>query len=471
MTTTNPSAPYFDKVAGQWDELRTGYFNEAVRAAAIRKAYLHPDMVVADVGAGTGFMASGLAPLVKHVHVLDGSTGMLEVAKKNLEQFQNVEYHLADGLAIPLREASLDAAFANMYLHHCPDPFASIQEMVSILRPGGRLVITDLDAHEHEWLRTEMADVWLGFERGQIRKWFEEAGLVNLVVDCTGQSCTSSKNGDRSESTGETGEHANISIFVAAGTKRIRAHELVQSNYAAQALGTGCGCSNSSCCSPGVVSLDEIGKVDWNTNYSADEKAEIPAEAAEISLGCGNPLAMAGLREGETVLDIGSGGGIDVFLAARRVGPTGFVYGIDMTPAMLQRARAAAKKGAYTNVKFRYGYAEKLPVKDAIIDVIISNCVINLAEDKGKVFQEAYRALKPGGRLEVNDMVFGGAVLPQARASAQGWSECVSGALPEQEYVDLVKQAGFTDITVRRSTSAGTAQGVSIYSVQVSAKK
>ncbi len=249
-----------------------------------------------------------------------------------------MEYHLADGLAIPLREASLDAVFANMYLHHCPDPFASIQEMVSVLRPGGRLVITDLDAHHHEWLRTEMADTWQGFERGQIRKWFEEAGLVNVAVDCTDQSC-------QADSQEKAGEHADISIFVAAGTKRIQAHELVQSNYAAQALGTGCGCSNSSCCSPGVVSLDEIGKVDWNSNYSADEKAEIPAEAAEISLGCGNPLAMAGLREGETVLDIGSGGGIDVFLAARRVGPTGFVYGIDMTPAMLQRAREAAKKG------------------------------------------------------------------------------------------------------------------------------
>ena len=150
------------------------------------------------------------------------------------------------------------------------------------------------------------------------------------------------------------------------------------------------------------------------------------------------------------MLDIGSGGGIDVFLAARRVGPTGFVYGIDMTPAMLQRARRAAKKGGYTNVKFRHGYAEKLPVKDGEIDVIISNCVINLTEDKAKVFAEAYRALKAGGRLEVNDVVFGGPVMPEVRTFAVGWSECVSGALPEAEYVDLVRQAGFKDIHVRR---------------------
>jgi arsenite methyltransferase len=489
QNTDNPSAEYFDKVAGQWDELRSGYFNAAVREAAIRKAYLHPDMVVADVGAGTGFMASGLAPLVKHVHVLDGSSGMLEVAKKNLAQFGNVEYHLADGLVLPLHADSLEAVFANMYLHHCPDPFAAIQEMVSVLRPGGRLVLTDLDVHDYEWLRTEMADVWLGFDRGQIRKWFEEAGLVNVVVDCTGQSCTS-------DSAGVAGGHAAISIFVAAGTKRIVAHEMVQASYAAQALGKGCGCGDAkdaagnvstgccsgdagdvagnvstSCCSPGEATLQEIGTVDWNTAYSAEEIAGIPGEAAQISLGCGNPLAFAGLRQGETVLDIGSGGGIDVFLAARRVGPTGFVYGIDMTPAMLQRAREAADKGGYTNVKFRHGYAEKLPVEDDSIDVIISNCVINLTEDKGKVFQEAYRVLKQGGRLEVNDVVFGSPVMPEVRASAAGWAECVSGALPEQEYVDLVKQAGFKDITVRRSTSSGTAAGISFYSVQVSAKK
>ena len=122
-------------------------------------------MTVADVGAGTGFVAAGLAPLVKHVHVLDGSPEMLDVARKNLAQFENLEFHVADGLALPLPDDSLDAAFANMYLHHCPDPLAAIREMVRILRPGGRLVITDMDTHTHEWLKTEMADVWLGFDR------------------------------------------------------------------------------------------------------------------------------------------------------------------------------------------------------------------------------------------------------------------------------------------------------------------
>jgi SAM-dependent methyltransferase len=220
-----------------------------------------------------------------------------------------------------------------------------------------------------------------------------------------------------------------------------------------------------------LISLDSINSVSWVGGYSDTEKSTIPAEAAEFSLGCGNPTAMANLRVGETVLDIGSGGGIDVFLAARRVGPTGLVLGVDMTPAMLERARLAAEKSGFNNVEFRQGYAEKLPVENNSVDVIISNCVINLTEDKARVFAETYRVLKSGGRLEVNDMVFGGAILPTARISAHGWAECISGALPEQEYLDLVKQAGFRDVTARRSTSAGLSEGVAVYSVQVSARK
>ena len=471
MTTTNPSETYFEQVAGEWDTLRTGYFREAVREAAIAKAYLHPKMSVADVGAGTGFLAAGLAPLVEKVHLLDGSAAMLDVARKNLAQFDNLEFHTADGLALPLPDASQDAVFANMYLHHCPDPLAAIHEMVRILRPGGRLIITDMDTHTHEWLKTEMSDVWLGFERDQIRAWFEQSELVNVILDCTGESCQADCNTPpASTQENQAADHADISIFVAAGTRRIVARDSVQASYAARALGADCGC-DSGCCSPGVISLEDIGTVNWDGGYTPTDKAEIPAEAADFSLGCGNPLAMAGLKEGETVLDIGSGGGLDAFIAAKRVGPTGQVIGVDMTPAMLQRARRAAKKGGFDNVKFKHGFAEKLPVPAGTVDVIISNCVINLTEDKAKVFGEAFRALKKGGRLEVNDMVFGGAILPAARASATGWAECISGALPETEYIDLVRQAGFQDVSVRRSTSAGTSEDVSVYSVQVSARK
>lgn len=474
MTETNPSVVYFEKVADQWDQLRSGYFTEAVRDAAIAKAYLHPSMTIADIGAGTGFMTVGLAPLVSHIHVLDGSDAMLDVARKNLAQFTNLNFQVAEGLSLPLPDASLDAVFANMYLHHCPDPLAAIKEMLRILRPGGRLVITDMDTHTHEWLKTEMSDVWLGFERDQMRAWFAQAGLVNVVVDNTGQSCQS--------------KQAEISIFVATGTKYLNVRESVQNDYAAKALSDGCGCGDDccsdgaagsdgccapGCCSPGLVSLDELvaGSVSFNTGYSAEETAAIPASAAQISLGCGNPTAMANLREGQVVLDIGSGGGMDSFLAAKKVGAQGRVIGVDMTPAMLERARETAQRNGYENVEFLQGYAEKLPVEDRTVDVIISNCVINLTEDKGQVFREAFRVLKAGGRLEVNDMVFGGALPVSARYSANGWSECISGALPEAEYIDLVKQAGFSDVSVRRSTSGGQALGVPVYSVQLSARK
>jgi ubiquinone/menaquinone biosynthesis C-methylase UbiE len=389
---------------------------------------------------------------------------MLEQAQRNLAKFPNLDFHIADGLALPLPDASLDAVFANMYLHHCPDPLAAIREMVRLLRPGGRLVLTDLDTHTHEWMKVEMADIWLGFDRAQLSGWLEQAGLVNLVVDCTGHDC-------QADCQDEAEDHARISIFIATGTKRVTARAAVQVSYADRALvGESC-CADSSCCSPGVISMDEITSVTWDGGYTSVDKVGVPSEAVEFSLGCGNPLAMANLREGETVLDIGSGGGLDAFIAARRVGKSGQVIGVDMTPAMLQRARRMAKKAGFENVKFRHGYAERLPVPADSVDVIISNCVINLTEDKGKVFREAFRVLRKGGRLEVNDMVFGGAILPAARASATGWTNCISGALPENEYLDLIKQAGFQNVAVRRSTSSGASEGVPIYSVQVSAIK
>ncbi len=490
------SKEYFQRVAGSWDQISAGYFGKPVRDAAIAKAYLRPEMAVADIGSGTGFVAAGLAPLVKRVYVVDGSAAMLEVAKKNLAQFNNVEYHEADGSSLPFPEDSLDAIFANMYLHHATNPQAAIREMVRVLRPGGRLVITDMDTHTYAWLKEEMADVWQGFDRDQIRAWFQEAGLVNVIVDCTGQSCCA-----ESASPGlsdEQGRAARISVFVATGTRRMAMREAVQENYAAVAQSGSCGCSGSAaeassaealdnCCSSSASSSSsgccgssesdrccsgtKYEDVTFTTGYSPVELSTAPKEAAEISLGCGNPLAMAGLKPGEVVMDIGSGGGLDAFLAAGKVGPTGRVIGVDMTPAMLARARASAAKNNITNVEFRQGYAEEMPVADGEVDVIISNCVINLTEDKGHVFREAYRVLKPGGRLEVSDMVTSGPVPLDLRESAEGWSECVTGALPEQEYLDLIAQAGFQNVATRRSSSMGEIAGVSVYSVIASAAK
>jgi ubiquinone/menaquinone biosynthesis C-methylase UbiE len=459
MTLSNPAKDYFDQIAPNWQAMQQSFFSDAVRQVAIDKSYLHPGMDAADIGAGAGFISQGVAPLVSSLKVVDASPQMLQVARQNLAAYPNITYHLGTADSLPLEPASLDVIFANMMLHHCPNPLASIKEMARLLRPGGRLTITDLDAHTHEELRAEMADTWLGFNRADLRDWFEQAGLVNVLVDCTGQDCHAPT--------------ASIGIFIATGTKKITAQDAVQQNYAARALGdSACCAEGSSCCSPGIVSLEDIANITWNGGYADQDTAGVPSEAAEFSLGCGNPLAMATLRPGETVLDIGSGGGLDSFIAAKRVGPTGRVIGVDMTPAMLQRARESAKNAGFTNITFRHGVADKLPVSDASVDVIISNCVINLTEDKAKVFSEAFRVLSANGRLEVNDVVFGGNLLPASRTNTLGWSECISGALPEQEYLDLVRQAGFSNVTARRSTSHGTSSdGVPVYSVQVSAVK
>jgi len=478
MSMTQASSTYFEQVANNWDQISAGYFGKPVRDSAIAKAYLRSEMAVADVGSGTGFIAAGLAPLVKRVYVVDGSAAMLAVAKKNLGEFSNVEYHEADGSSLPFPAESLDAVFANMYLHHTPDPLAALREMVRVLRPGGRLVITDMDEHPYAWLKEELADVWQGFDRGQIRAWFEETGLVNVIVDCTGQSCCAkSANPSLADS---QGREANISVFVATGTRRMQMRDAVQDNYAAVAKSK-CSPSdagdNSICCGSGSDSTSsccsgtKFEDVTFSSGYTPVELSAAPKEAVDISLGCGNPIALAALKPGEVVLDIGSGGGLDAFLAANRVGPTGNVIGVDMTPAMLERARASAVKNGIANVTFRQGYAEALPVDDGSVDVIISNCVINLTEDKGRVFREAFRVLKPGGRLEVSDMVTSGPVPIELRESAASWSECVTGALPEPEYLDLITQAGFQNTTTRRSASMGEAFGISLYSVIASARK
>jgi SAM-dependent methyltransferase len=182
--------------------------------------------------------------------------------------------------------------------------------------------------------------------------------------------------------------------------------------------------------------------------YSADEKSELPAAALAASLGCGNPLAVADLHAGETVLDLGSGGGIDVLLSARRVGPTGFAYGVDMTDEMLALARANAAKAAATNVEFVKGTIEDVPLPGASVDVIISNCVINLSVDKPAVLAEMFRLLKPGGRIGISDIVAEDHLAPEQRAERGSYVGCIAGALSRGEYLDGLAAAGFVDAAV-----------------------
>ncbi|MCJ7668368.1 MAG: class I SAM-dependent methyltransferase [Anaerolineae bacterium] len=201
---------YFDQVAEEWDDLRAGYFDERVREAAIEEAGLSPEMVVADVGTGTGFMIQGLAPLMRKVYGFDASAEMLKVAARKLEGFNNVELHQADGLSLPLEDESLDAIFANMYLHHIPEPPLALKEMARLLKRGGKLILTDLDQHDQEWMREEMADFWLGFDRIQIDNWLREAGFEEVAIECAPTSCCT----DSPE-----GEKVSITIFIARGMK------------------------------------------------------------------------------------------------------------------------------------------------------------------------------------------------------------------------------------------------------------
>src|SRR6202023_444352 len=185
-----------------------------------------------------------------------------------------------------------------------------------------------------------------------------------------------------------------------------------------------------------------------STLYDSSQTAVLPEEAVKASLGCGNPTALATLNPGETVLDLGSGGGIDVLLSARRVGPTGKAYGLDMTDEMLALANANKAKAGATNVEFLKGEIEHIPLPDNSVDVVISNCVINLSADKDRVLREAFRVLKPGGRFAVSDVVTRGEVLPEIRQSVLAWVGCIAGALEENDYRSKLAAAGFTQIEI-----------------------
>lgn len=225
-------------------------------------------------------------------------------------------------------------------------------------------------------------------------------------------------------------------------TGDLELREQVRDRYAVAA-------SSGSCCGPDGCEPDPTLTTDLTAGtYTTDDLAAIPSTAADASLGCGNPTAVADLAPGETVLDLGSGGGIDVLLSARRVGPDGFVYGLDMTDEMLDLARRNAAEAGATNVEFLKGYIEEIPLQDETVDVVISNCVINLSVDKPSVFAEIHRVLRPGGRVGISDIVAEDSLTPEQRAERGDWVGCIAGAISYQEYRSQLAAAGFADITL-----------------------
>lgn len=420
----------------------TGDPREARAAAAVLDLVLarigpclRPEMTVATIGDDAEAIAAGLASLLARAPTAAENAQSLGAAGHGA--------------------AGLDAAIATVSLRDAEQQRAAIADLVRVLKPGGRLVLVDTQAGPPPG----------PLQTGALKAMLRAEGLVNVIIDTLSQAAHPS--GDT-----ETG------ALWATGSRRVSgASAAVQANYGALAIEGGC-CTSAgqpSCCAPSnAMEFIEAGQpqiVLFDAGYTPEQLGALPAEAANLSLGCGNPAAIAGLRPGETVLDIGSGAGIDAFEAARSVGAGGRVIGLDMTPAMIERARRSAAAAGLPQVEFRLGQAEAMPVGDESVDVILSNCVINLAEDKGKIFEEAYRVLRPGGRLSISDMVTGGPLPMELRSDPAMWAGCINGALPEQEYLDLLRQAGFSDVEGKRSLSSGEQSGVQIYSLSVSARK
>jgi SAM-dependent methyltransferase len=223
--------------------------------------------------------------------------------------------------------------------------------------------------------------------------------------------------------------------------------KIVKEGYAKIATqGVSC-CPSSSCCGNTSLAKD----ISKSVGYSDEEMTIVP-EGANLGLGCGNPVAIASLKEGDVVLDLGSGAGFDAFLASPRVGPTGRVIGVDMTPEMIKKAGENAQKGGYKNVEFRLGEIEKLPVEDNSIDAVISNCVINLSPEKQKVFEETFRVLKPGRRLMVSDLVLVKDLPDSVKQSVEAYVGCLAGAVRKEDYLRFIKQAGFENIKIISQT-------------------
>jgi ubiquinone/menaquinone biosynthesis C-methylase UbiE len=238
--------------------------------------------------------------------------------------------------------------------------------------------------------------------------------------------------------------------------KKEEVRKTVREGYARVAKsGSSCCAPQSSCCGSSNVATD----ISKRIGYSDQEIESVP-DGANLGLGCGNPTALASLKEGDVVLDLGSGAGFDCFLAANMVGKNGKVIGVDMTPEMIEKARENTRKGGYMNIEFRLGEIETLPVPDNYVDVIISNCVINLSPEKDRVFRDAYRVLKPGGRLMVSDIVLLNELPDSIKKSVAAYIGCVAGASKKDDYLADIKAAGFKDVSVVDETSFSSSMGV-----------
>ncbi|MHC1703088.1 MAG: arsenite methyltransferase [Tenuifilaceae bacterium] len=432
------SLDYFEKHANEWDSMRESFFSENIREKAIAKANIKKGETAADIGAGTGYISEALNKKGIKVYAVDESPAMLKVLHERLGE--NIATLIGTSEKIPLLDSSVNHAFANMYLHHVPDPEKAIAEMARIVKPGGSVVITDLDEHNFEFLKTEQNDRWLGFKRSDIKDWFLKAGLTNISIENTDDSCCSDSNCGCTP--------AKISVFLAYGKKPSKDITLdadsikasVSSIYStiAKSNTSCCGTKKSSCCSNDAPYNAFAKSYQDQPGYNAD---------ADLNLGCGIPTEIANIQQGETVVDLGSGAGNDCFVARALVGETGRVIGVDFTDAMLEKAKQNNQKMGYKNVEFVKGDIEKMPLENGIANVVLSNCVINLVPDKQKAFNEIFRILKSGGRFCISDIIVEGEMPEDVRKDAALYAGCVSGAISKAKYIEYIHNSGFTNIS------------------------
>ncbi|HPC05795.1 MAG TPA: arsenite methyltransferase [Anaerolineaceae bacterium] len=419
----------------------------------IQKVYLRSEYAVLLTGEVSGELLRQTAAQAYKVFLVADAAETLEEELHKPGGLVNVEVLLPAEVESQIPPESMDAVIAVIDSENGNQPLPFMKTMAALLRPAGRLVLVVKEPRSGSW----------DLDGSRLKVLMHKADLVNVIL--------------QSEPDKLAAHDTSIQeCFFLAGSKNVAgARSNVRKRYQSLAEESSCcGETEPSCCCPsscccGTEEVDST--VTFNTGYSIEDIQPLPEESARLTLGCGNPIARANLQPGEQVLDIGSGAGIDVLLAARIVGEKGKAVGVDMTPAMLERARLAASKGKFSNVEFKMGHAEALPLEDNTFDAVISNCVINLCEDKGKVFEEIYRVLHSGGRMVISDIVTDGDIPLEARLEAAGWAACISGALPHTEYLGLLKQAGFSIEGVQQGISGGTLGDTRVYSLEITAWK
>ena len=409
-------------------------------------ADLKPGETVLDLGSGAGidvFLAAKKVGERGRVIGVDMTEDM--IARGNAlaakHGYRNVEFRLGEIEHLPLDSDSVDIIISNCVINLTPDKVASYREAWRVLKPGGRILISDLVTAGElpEDVRRSVAE-WANCIAGAMER---EAYLAAIREAGFGEVAVVSECPYEFAGMDERLKGRIISVKVRAlkkaGLEPRAVKEAVRERYAKIARGEAT-CCGGSC---GLNSVEQARKM----GYSDEELASVPPLSI-LGLGCGNPLALADPREGEVVLDLGSGAGIDAFLAAKKVGPKGKVIGVDMVEEMVAKGLDLAASGGYSNIEFRLGEIERLPVESASVDLIISNCVINLCPDKPAAYREAHRVLKPGGRMLISDLVTTGPLPADLQDNLNAWADCTGGVLPRGEYLAAIEEAGFGEVEV-----------------------